>query len=481
MVEAISYSEINKAVDSVLRIGDVFQTFSIPHAVTTQLTEYSVNFDLRNPLVDFPRLAEDVIGQLLYWCDQIVKQSSDFTQTINLILEAKKNPETPLAKLSEILSSMGISWDVKIANGVPTVYINPTEYYIRYWRVKLRDFVDRLNTGEDYPETIYERASMLTPSYNVSHFANGAQVFKPGVFNLLERSGLDVVFEFDSLVSSVGAIQRNVLSFPVEYLPQIEFIGIINSALVDMRVTIDQLYLLEAHGHFSPGFILLRKLLADMGMVLFFRSFAEEYPRIDPKSHEKRLSEELEVKALEFGISTWQKEFKRNWFKVYRMGIPYILEEEVDKAENIDETMNIKTLSYLAKLYRNGELERFYCTEKIREVQKKKKNKNTEYPSIEFSDTVYIDSIDIFLQNTMLVFDAINAGIELPSRKEKLKNPEMYRVYVEYHKLSDAIHSPMLVDFPPYSSTIEYLGFLHHLRIVRKIFSDVAEKLKSIV
>jgi len=159
------------------------------------------------------------------------------------------------------------------------------------------------------------------------------------------------------------------------------------------------------------------------------------------------------------------------------MEIPYILEEEVDKVENIDETMNIKTLSYLSKLYCNGELERFYCTGKLREAQKKK---NTEYSSIEFSDTVYIDSIDLFLQNAMLVFDAINAGVAFPSRKEKLKNPEMHRAYVEYHKLSDAVHSPLLVDFPPYASTLEYLGFLHHLRIVRQIFSDVASKLEMI-
>jgi len=224
MAGVISFSEVNKALDYVLRAGNVFQTFSIPHVVTTQPTEHPVNLDLRNPLVDFPRLAEEVIRQLLYWCDQIVKQSSDFTQSANLILEAKKSPETPLGKLSEILSSMGISWGVKIGNGGLTVYINPEGYYTRYWGVKLRDFVDRLNKGEDYPETIYERASMLTPSYNVSHFAYRAHVFKPAVFNLFEKSGLDVVFELDSLVSIVGAIQRNVLSFPVEYLPQIEFV-----------------------------------------------------------------------------------------------------------------------------------------------------------------------------------------------------------------------------------------------------------------
>jgi len=244
-----------------------------------------------------------------------------------------------------------------------------------------------------------------------------------------------------------------------------------------MYVTIDQLYLLEAHGHFSPGFLLLRKLLADLGMVLFFRSFAEEYPRVDPKSHEKHLSEELKERVLESEMFTWQKEFEKNWFRVYCMEIPYILEEEANKVENIDMTMNIKTLSYLAKLYRNGELERFYCTEKIREAQKKK---NTEYSSIEFSDTVYIDSIDLFIQNTLLVFDAINAGVAFPSHKEKLKNPEMRRAYVEYHKLSNAVHSPLLVDFPPYASTLEYLGFLHHLRIVRGIFLDVVGKINKI-
>jgi len=291
MADVISPSEVNKAIDYVLRAGDVFQTFSIPHVVTTQATEYPVKLDLRNPLVDFPRLAEGTIDQLLYWCDQIVKQSSDFAQSANLILEAKKSSETPFGKLSKILSSMGISWGVEIGNEDLTVYINPEGYYNRYWGVKLIDFVDRLNKGEDYPETIYERASMLTPSYNVSHFAYRAQVFKPAVFNLFEKSGLDVVFELDSLVSIVDIIGQNVLSFPIEYLPQIEFIGLIKSALADMRVTIDQLYFLEAHGHFSPGFLLLRKLLADLGMVLFFRSFAEEYPRELTQSLMKSVSQ----------------------------------------------------------------------------------------------------------------------------------------------------------------------------------------------
>jgi hypothetical protein len=77
-----------------------------------------------------------------------------------------------------------------------------------------------------------------------------------------------------------------------------------------------------------------------------------------------------------------------------------------------------------------------------------------------------METIDILRIHGLLVFDAIRQDIFIPEKsKEKLNNPS-YKAYIEYHKLSDAVHNPIFVDFPPYSSTIEYLGFLYHLRTV---------------
>jgi len=92
-----------------------------------------------------------------------------------------------------------------------------------------------------------------------------------------------------------------------------------------------------------------------------------------------------------------------------------------------------------------------------------------------------METIDILRIHELLVFDAIKQDISIPEKpEEKLNNPS-YKAYIEYHKLSDAVHNPILVDFPPYSSTIEYLGFLYHLRIVKEIISESYKNLRKII
>ncbi len=102
-----------------------------------------------------------------------------------------------------------------------------------------------------------------------------------------------------------------------------------------------------------------------------------------------------------------------------------------------------------------------------------KKNRAKRYSLIDFRDRVYYESVDMFIQTGKLPFEvALDRTVLMPTKKS-FENPSKFPVANEYHKLSDVVHNPVLVDFPPYSSTIEYLGFLHHLKLVRKIFEDV--------
>ncbi|WP_048086354.1 hypothetical protein [Ferroglobus placidus] len=55
-------------------------------------------------------------------------------------------------------------------------------------------------------------------------------------------------------------------------------------------------------------------------------------------------------------------------------------------------------------------------------------------------------------------------------------------IWEEYKKLSEVVHTPIFIDFPPFSSILEYIGIVHHLRKVRynleKVITNYSKLIK---
>lgn len=93
--------------------------------------------------------------------------------------------------------------------------------------------------------------------------------------------------------------------------------------------------------------------------------------------------------------------------------------------------------------------------------------------------TSYVYPRDKFLTELLDVIVTYSIDIfEFIENDYQLKNNDKI-VSKEYSKLSEVIHEPIYIDFPPFSSLIEYLGFLHHLRKVRYFLNLVVKNYKK--
>ncbi len=226
-------------------------------------------------------------------------------------------------------------------------------------------------------------------------------------------------------------------------------------------------------GHFHSGYNVLRSLIRDLGDALIVVSLAQYYESIASELEDEFLKEEDKESAVYVGLEQVKEKFADTWLKVYydKEGRPFSGDAPLDSQEDYDKTFYIKTLEELRKELVQGIFVEFYKNKRV--TRTVKKNRAKRYSLIDFKDRVYYESVDMFIQTGKLPFEvALDKTVPLPTKKS-FGDFSKFPVANEYHKLSDVVHNPVLMDFPPYSSTIEYLGFLHHLKIVREIFENV--------
>jgi hypothetical protein len=481
----ITEQEVFALISLVKSSRTPHKLFEIPYLIVQNPRDASIRLGTRKIFADFPRIATESLFVFVgNYCDEkfkdIVKSKPQTREEIQKIIEEikreKEDQETELGYISKNLEKIGIKWWINFGEHYkkPVIIINANDYYKKFWGEKIKDFVQKLNDGYDYPSQIYDMASELTPQYQKLQL----RVRIPEIFKVLEVTDLSIIYELENLTKMIEKL-RELIAIPTYDVYSIIFIkGSVDATFSDMLGIVHQLYNMLNTGHFFSGYLLLRKLLIDLGIILFFKSFAEEYPKITGVT---KIQEEEKLGILYDGLKDYVDNFKTKWMKVYyddSDDMPLLASTVLESVNDvIEETLEIMNFGDLKIQYNSGNLQN--AITKGKAVTKKNKKKEINVRGIECRDTVYIETIDILRLHRVLIFDAVKANIQIPGRKDKLREPQKYRAYAEYHKLSDAVHNPILVDFPPYSSTLEYLGYLHHVRIVNKIFQDVLQVYKT--
>ncbi|GEM_PF-3153846 len=488
----ITKQEVFSLISYVQSSKNPAKLFEIPYLTLQNPRDASIKIGTRKVFADFPRIAtENLLVFIRNYCDEKFKDvmkakpkiQEEFDKWINeiqaIIEEIKREKEdqqTKIGYISKNFERIGIKWWINFGSHYkkPVIIIDSNEYYKKFWSEKIRDFVQKLNEGYDYPNQIYGMASELSPQYQKLQL----RVVMPEIFKVFEFVGLNMTNEIRTLTKMIEKL-RQMIIVPTTNVYQIELKGDIDATFSDMLGIVHQLYNILDSGHFFSGYLLLRKLLVDLGIVLFIKSFAEEFSKI---IEIEEISKEEKVRMLYLGLRQYTSNFETKWMKVYydSDGTPLLAPIIIERVgDNIGENLEIRNFEELKSHYNAGNIQSV-ITKSRAMIKKKKRIIEATVRAINFRDTVYIETIDILRLHKMLVFDAINTNIQVPSKKGRLKESQKYKAYAEYHKLSDAVHNPVLVDFPPYSSTLEYLGFLHHLRIVNEIFRDVLRVYKKL-
>ncbi|NJE12129.1 hypothetical protein [Thermococcus sp. LS2] len=488
----ITEQEISALVSYVQSSKNPAKLFEIPYLSVRNPRDASIRIGTRKVFADFPRIAtESLFVFIRDYCDEKFKdvmkakpktqeEFDKWIRKIQRIIEEikreKEDQETEIGYISKNLEEIGIKWWINFREHYkkPVIIIDVNEYYKRFWSEKIKDFVQKLNGSYDYPSQIYDMASELSPQYQKLQL----NVTTPKIFEVLKDANLDIGYELKKLSRMIEKL-RQVTVIPTADVYQIELKGVVDATFSDMLGIVHQLYTILNTGHFFSGYLLLRKLLIDLGIILFFKSFAEEYPKITRLA---KISGEEKIGILYEGLKQYADDFKTKWMRVYydSSGMPLLAPTTPERIEdNISESLEIRNFEELKSHYNAGNIQSV-ITEGRAMIKKKKKIMEVNLHAIEFKDTVYVEAIDILRLHKVLVFDAVNANIQVPkSKKDKLRESQKYKAYAEYHKLSDAVHTPVLVDFPSYSSTLEYLGFLHHVRVVNEVFQEVLQAYKT--
>jgi len=205
-------------------------------------------------------------------------------------------------------------------------------------------------------------------------------------------------------------------------------------------------------GYCFSGYVLLRKFLTDFAYIIFYDSITNWLLK-------HGIKDEIIVKEgySKEVISTYVSEFPHKWVSIHSYG-ELIAYEDLEKRDKDTKLLfKIPDLDTFANAY-------------------KKWGKNQILNRL---TTSYVYPRDKFLTELLDVIVTYSIDIfEFIENDYQLKNNDKI-VSKEYSKLSEVIHEPIYIDFPPFSSLIEYLGFLHHLRKVRYFLNLVVKNYKK--
>ncbi|ASJ08653.1 hypothetical protein A3L11_05185 [Thermococcus siculi] len=449
--------------------------FRVPH--TAWVTHPDAKISLEMPvLVDFPRIAYETIGTFIVNYASEKTKENGLREGLREILEKKEDSNTPIGYATSVLRTLGIEWDAYPLGEKLILSVDPDEYYKNVWPHKILSFVKLLNEGQDYPSNIYEVASILTPQLPIDSIPTPSKVALPVIFfNFGATTAFNAVIELDALKNRILQLYTLIISTnetPEDYGRQIITKNHLMKIFTDMFTIVQHLELLLESGHFHSGYYLMRSLIRDLGDALLTASLIQYYSLIAPKLDETVLTEETKEDAVWSGLTYVDENFIEKWLRVYydSYGRPFVGDAILENPKEESKEWKIKSLSNLRDELKKGMFYQLFSTGFI---ERKVNKKVQKYSVVGFSDRVCYESVDMFIKTGKFPIDVVlDEHIKLPT-KANLKDASQFLVSNEYHKLSDVVHNPVLVDFPPYSSTIEYLGFLHHLKILRKIFDNV--------
>lgn len=485
-------TQLGVTVGDLAEFFGLIQTEKFPHklfsinflSLSTPKRSY-VKIGTRTPFVDFPRIAWTVFyNDIHHYCETILKDyvppdqfreylkdSLLFRPTdifklleagVDLIKKEQNNHLSPLYDLSKILTKLEITWSITFQWWYkrPVIRIYTDRYYKTLWMEKIKNFVDLLSRGKDDPYFIYKVSSEMSVEYARYNLNLGLSDFEKRslIFRILEATpSLSVPRELQKMYKVIEKLTTHLeLNIMTEYDLLLQ--SLYQALISDMKSSVYQLSSIYQSGHYLGGYHLLRHLIQDLGNLIVINFLSSESKRLLPTIYPQDRGEAVNKMKEELN-TTWRtleeylNEFSSTWINYMVLdlvGIPHIKLLDVDEFPLKRNKWDSTNFDNLIRFYHNGHL--------------KEKIKNYEVPL--FTDRVLYESIDAVLKYQMNLQDII-------SNKNDLQNTSRKLVSVEYSKLSTAVHKPIIVDFPPYSSTIEYLGFLHHLKIVRKIFEDV--------
>ncbi|MCS7364998.1 MAG: hypothetical protein NDF54_06130, partial [archaeon GB-1867-035] len=94
----------------------------------------------------------------------------------------------------------------------------------------------------------------------------------------------------------------------------------------------------------------------------------------------------------------------------------------------------------------------------------KKKSLKFKQVEFEYTDKFLMEQLDVIRTFKIDIFNYANSD-----KKLETKDKEIYK---EYRKLSEVIHIPIYLNYPPFASLLEYIGLQHHLVKIRKLIEE---------
>lgn len=371
--------------------------------------------------MDTPIIVDKLLlRHLINLCDEKLEEYKDPRIASQIINSEKRDTRTELGKITMCLEKLGIKWSCRYGTlfvKPPVITLNYEKYFEITWPKKLKQFIKELSEGDDDPVRIYDKAQAMAIEYPKKF--RGER--RPAIFDFFFKSELSPFKELDILRKHVNKLGKIVKK---------SHAGVI--ACTDAKTVLHQIQGMLETGHCLGGYFLLRKLLVDVGFAVFSDSLSSRLK-----------TEVVEVDMDELLEKIFQKICEEKWLLCQYTG-EYL---------RIYEPIEIKPCNKVTD---------FHNFTSIRESLLKDPE---SIPRYDFRDTFLVQCVDVVSNgNDIFEYEA--------SEREKYKEGE---AYVEYSKLSNAIHEITWVEFPPFSSFIEYLGFLHHLRKTSYIIQNAVK------
>ena len=397
--------------------------FTLP-SLRPYVSNSKVKLGTRKLFVDVPRGTYEIISYIIGFCDNEIR-GSNFKEDVDRIKAWKKDTETDIGFLTESLGRIGIRWNIDWKNFYkkPVITINLNRYYRKFWIDKVGKFINDLNHGDDSPIKIYNKVRTLTPSYEKVQLREHEV---PLIFELFFGKNFSLFMEeLTKLWESISKFKDVLEKLRLDIRTIIE----LEQIFMDLKVLIQQILMGIKRGYCLNGFILLRKILTDIGRIVFLLSYST-------------------AKGVVFGrelgddwkgvLNYWSFSFMDDWVLIAEYGNTWIVERIGGKVER--KSKKIVDLNTFKNIIRK------------------------EIPdSIEPKDRFLVEQLDVIRSLGVDIFKFAKENLQLTDKK----------IYEEYRKLSEIVHEPAYLDYPPFSSFLEYLGFLHHLRKTRLCLQEV--------
>ncbi len=382
---------------------------------------------------DFPRGGYVLQNIICSICNNIIIEANDLKKGVEIIKKQKEDDNSDLNYYTSLLEKLGVKWYLRFSKTYkkPVIHFRMDKYFNSLWVLKLKRFINELNKGDDCIQSIYLKARSLTPTYSNIKIISKEKVEKPQCFEILFSSELSPYNEIKALAKILDGlykIAKNVKHPLIKY-------SLLEVQIEDLKASVYTLKTLIDSGYVISGYNILRKILTSFSLFLFTHSIVRQTYKPDSKSDSKKYKN-LHKKLIG-DLEKFALNFPSEW-KIVQFYGDFILVDSTWKVKHTSIEIPIPDFSTFINIRKR------LLADKLIVVPK---------------DKFLMELLDFLITNSIDVFNAKQINLSGD-------------VLDEYKKLSEVLHDPVFVDFPPFSSIIEYLGFVHHLRKVRHILEN---------